>query len=112
MVGREVRLTPRLDDLTGGVRVYEPATDTYVAYEYQASDRGETIRYGTNSPTAASLHLAVRWRGGATQAWLDGKDLLPVTYERVGRSVVGTVVVPSGQHRVEMREIPSGRKRF
>jgi len=41
-VGNEVSLTPRLDNLSGGVRVYEPALDLYLAYEYQASDHGST----------------------------------------------------------------------
>src|SRR6202158_6326094 len=36
IVGPEVRLSPRLDDMNGGVRVYEPSTDMYAAYEYQA----------------------------------------------------------------------------
>jgi hypothetical protein len=111
LVGQEVRITPRLDDLTGGVRVYEPATDMYVAYEYQASDRGETIRYGTNSPTAPSIRLPVRWRG-QTRARLDGKDLLPVVYQQVGEQVIGLVIVPSGQHRVDFRQVPAGRKHF
>jgi hypothetical protein len=91
--------------------VYEPATDTYVAYEYQASARGEAIRYGTNSPTAPSLRLPVRWRG-QTLARLDGKDFLPITYERVGQALVGTVIVPSGQHSVEFFTVPAGRKKF
>ncbi|MBV9543435.1 MAG: hypothetical protein JOY61_03550, partial [Chloroflexi bacterium] len=111
MIGKEVHITPRLDDANGGVRVYEPATDTYVAYEYQASERGETIRYGTNSPTAASIRLPVRWRG-QTLARLDGKDFLTVVYEHLGEELIGTVVVPSGQHRVEFFEVPSGRKKF
>ena len=42
-------VTPRLDNMNGGVRVYQPANDLYVAYEYQATERGETIQYGSNS---------------------------------------------------------------
>jgi hypothetical protein len=111
MIGKEVHIMPRLDDQNGGVRVYEPATDTYVAYEYQTSERGETIRYGTNSPAAPSVRLPVRWRG-QTLARLDGKDLLPVTYQRVGEELIGTVVVPSGQHRVDFFEVLPGRRKF
>jgi hypothetical protein len=102
LVGREVRLTPRLNEMSGAVRVYEPATDLYVAYEYRATDRGQVISYGSNSPTAISMRLPVRWRG-PTQARLDGTDYLPVTYQRVGEQALGTVVVPSGTHRVEFR---------
>jgi hypothetical protein len=109
--GREVRLTPRLDDLSGGVRVYEPGTDTYVAYEYQATERSEMIQYGTNSPTAIAVQLPVRW-SGPTQARLDNKTYLPLVYERRGQVLLGTVIVPSGQHQVTMREVPAGRQRF
>jgi len=111
LVGKDVSITPRLEASSGGVRVYEPSTDTYVAYEYSAAERSDVISYGSNSPTALSLHLQVRWRGD-TRARLDGKDWLPVIYQRVGQELVGTVVVPSGMHKVELKEVPSGRKRF
>jgi hypothetical protein len=111
IVGREVRLSPRLDDLSGGIRVYEPATDVYVAYEYQAIGHGETISYGTNSPAALSIRLPVRWRG-ETRARLDGTDFLPVAYSRVGDVLLGSVVVPSGVHRVELFQAPAGRPKF
>jgi hypothetical protein len=111
IVGDEVRLTPRLNDMNGGVRVYEPSTDLYAAYEYQATERGETIQYGSNSPTALSISLLVRWRG-ATRARLDGKDWLPVSYGRTGQVLTGRVIVPSGTHQVEFFEVRSGRRKF
>jgi hypothetical protein len=111
IVGSEVRLSPRLDDMSGGVRVYQPINDLYAAYEYQATDRGETIRYGSNSPTALSVRLPVRWRGQSI-ARLDGKDYLPITYQRVGETLVGIVTVPSGTHAVELRESSPARARF
>jgi hypothetical protein len=109
--GREVTVTPRLDDRSGGARVYEPSTDLYVAYEYQAAERAELLQYGSNAPMALSLHLQVRW-AGETRARLDGKDWLPITYQRVGEVLTGIVVVPSGTHKVEMFEIPPGRRSF
>jgi hypothetical protein len=111
LVGKELSITPRLDSSSGGVRVYEPSTDIYLAYEYSASERGEAVTYGSNSPTALSLHLPVRWRGD-TRARLDGKDWLPVAYQRSGQALLGSVVVPSGNHKVEFFEIVAGRKRF
>ena len=105
------QLRPRLDGLTGGVRVYEPSTDMYVAYEYAGGERGENVNYGSNSPTALSMSLPVRWRGD-TRARLDGKDWLPITYHRLGQSLQGTVAVPTGTHKVEMFEVPFGRRRF
>jgi hypothetical protein len=111
MSGKEVQLTPRLEDMNGGVRVYEPATDVYTAYEYQATERGEALQYGSNSPTALSVRLPVRWQGD-TRARLDGKDWLPITYEHTGEMLVGTVIVPSGTHQVSMFEVPRGREKF
>jgi hypothetical protein len=105
IAGRDVQLSPRLDEMSGGVRVYEPSSDTYAAYEYQATERGETIQYGSNSGAALAIRLPVRWRGD-TQARLDGTDWLSITYERTGEMLVGTVIVPSGTHKVEFREAP------
>jgi hypothetical protein len=112
IVGPEVRLAPRLDHLSGGIRVYEPSTDLYAAYEYQATDRGEAITYGSNSPTALAVRLPVRWRRGETRARLDGKDYLPITYQLVGEALTGTVIVPSGTHRVDLFAVPTGRPKF
>ncbi|HYY89298.1 MAG TPA: hypothetical protein VFA49_10920 [Chloroflexota bacterium] len=103
--GSEVRLTPRLGQRAGGVRVYEPATDLYVAYEYTASERGVSVQYGTNSPTAASIRLPVSWVG-ETAARLDGGDTLPFVLERTGEDQVAVVTVPSGTHRVELTRLP------
>ena len=111
IVGKEVRLTPRLEDMSGGVRVYEPATDVYAAYEYQATERGEAVQYGSNSPTALSIRLPVRWSGD-TRARLDDKDWLPITYQHIGETLVGIVIVPSGTHQVTMFEVPAGRDKF
>jgi hypothetical protein len=109
--GREVRLTPRLDDMNGGIRVYEPSLDLYAAYEYSAGPSLVTIAYGTNSPTALSVRLPVRWRD-ASVARLDGKDFLPIVYERVGQVALANLTVPSGQHKVELIRLPQGRERF
>ncbi|MDQ3809180.1 MAG: hypothetical protein M3336_02705 [Chloroflexota bacterium] len=111
ITGREVQLTPRLDEARGGVRVYQPSNDLYAAYEYQASERQVTIQYGSNSPTALSVRLPVRWRQ-PSRAVLDDKDSLPVAYERVGEMTLARVTVPSGQHRVDLLRVPRGREKF
>jgi hypothetical protein len=109
--GREVRLTPRLDDLTGGVRAYEPATDLYAAYEYDATNDRVSIQYGSNSPTALSVRLPVRW-SDPSLARLDQRDFLPITFERVGEMVVANMTVPSGVHRVDLLRIAHRRAAF
>ena len=109
--GREVRLTPRLHEVDGRIRVYEPATDTYAAYEYTSSPQRVSTQYGTNSPAAVSVRLPVLWRDASLRV-LDGRDVLPVFYERVGEEHVASVVVPSGTHRVDLQRVPRGRDRF
>jgi hypothetical protein len=109
--GGEVRLSPRLDDMRGGVRAYQPSTDLYAAYEYEATDERVSIQYGSNSRTALSVRLPVRW-AGPTLVRLDQRDVLPVAYERVGEMLVANVTVPSGTHRVDVLRIPRGRARF
>jgi hypothetical protein len=111
VTGRQVQLTPRLDDMDGGVRVYEAATDIYAAYEYEGTNSRATIQYGSNSPNALSVRLPVRWRDG-TRVRLDERDVLPVNYERVGEVLLANVTVPSGTHRVDVERIPRGRPAF
>jgi hypothetical protein len=109
--GSELRLTPRLGEHTGGVRVYQPAGNVYVAYEYQAIDRFVGLQYGTNSPTALSVRLPVTWLDPSV-ARLDGNDLLPVVFERTGQDVVAVLTVPSGTHKIELFRVPRGRTVF
>jgi hypothetical protein len=109
--GSEVRLNPRLDEMRGGVRVYQPSTDLYAAYEYEATNQKVTIQYGSNSPTALSVRLPVRW-SDPSRARLDEGDFLPVTYERIGEMVVANVTVPSGLHRVDLVRVARGRSAF
>jgi hypothetical protein len=109
--GREVRLAPRLGDRSGGVRVYQPGTDLYAAYEYQPTDTGAVLQYGTNSPTAAAIRVPVTW-GGRTLARLDGNDPTPITLERTGQDLVALLIVPSGMHKVELIRVPRARSVF
>jgi hypothetical protein len=109
--GSEVRLTPRLGEHAGGIRVYQPAGDVYVAYEYQASDRFVGLQYGSNSPTALSVRLPVTWLDPSV-ARLDGGDLLPMVFERTGQDVVAVLTVPSGTHKLELFRLPRGRAAF
>jgi hypothetical protein len=97
--------------MRGGVRVYEPSTDLYAAYEYQATNQQISLQYGSNSPTALSVRLPVRW-SGESRARLDDKDYMPISYERIGEMVVANVTVPSGTHRIELMRVPHGRAAF
>jgi hypothetical protein len=109
--GKEVRLTPRLGDMNGSVRVYQPTDDLYAAYIYQATPSRVTLQYGSNSPRALSVRLPVRWRDGSV-ARLDGRDVLPIAYERVGEEILASVVVPSGVHRIELDRVRNHRPRI
>jgi hypothetical protein len=109
--GSEVRLTPRLGEHAGDIRVYQPAGDVYVAYEYQASDRFVGLQYGSNSPTALSVRLPVTWLDPSV-ARLDGNDLLPIVFEHTGQDTVAVLTVPSGTHKLELFRVPRGRQAF
>jgi hypothetical protein len=109
--GSEVRLTPRLGERAGGIRVYQPAGDVYVAYEYQASDRFVGLQYGSNSPRALSVRLPVTWLEPSV-ARLDGGDILPIVFERTGQDLAAVLTVPSGTHKLELFRLPRGREAF
>jgi hypothetical protein len=102
----ELHLTPRLGSRGGYVRVYQAADDLYAAYQYDPSPSSIALSYGTNMPTAPSLHVPLPWPSGVT-AWLDGTDQLPVQLASRGEDVLASVVVPSGIHRVEFRQSPA-----
>jgi hypothetical protein len=103
MYDDQLHLTPRLGMRDGYVRVYQAAGDVYAAYQYDPSPTSVVINYGTNMPTAPSLHVPLQWTGPVT-AWLDGTDQLPVQVGMNGEDVLASVVVPSGMHRVEFRQ--------
>jgi hypothetical protein len=102
-LGHDVHLSPRLGFTNGGIRVYEPATDVFSAYEYTAHDRQLTLSYGSNTPTPIAVHLRIPW-GGPSEARLDQQDVLPITYERVGEELVASVLAPSGTHRIDLEQ--------
>ena len=117
--GREVRLTPRLHDLDGRIRVYEPATDVYAAYEYTSSPQRVSAQYGTNSPTAVSVRLPVLWRD-ASLAVLDGRDVFPSSTSASAKStsrrswsrVARTASTSSGFRAVAIASEPGSGLRF
>ena len=53
-----------------------------------------------------SVRLPLLWGGEAT-AVLDDRDVLPITYERLGEDHLAAMTVPSGIHRVELRRLPA-----
>jgi hypothetical protein len=99
--GEEVRLTPRLGDRAGMVRVYQPVDDRYAAYRYEPTTSRVALAYGSNSATALSVRLPVLWRGEAV-AYLDGSDHLPIAMERNGEDRLAMLTVPSGTHRLDL----------
>jgi Bacterial alpha-L-rhamnosidase 6 hairpin glycosidase domain len=107
-VGRDVHLSPRLGERSGKVRVYEPATDLYVAYRYQWTPSRVTLVYGSNSPTALSVRLPVPWLD-RTLVRLDGQDH-PAKPEKTGEDSDLFLVVPSGTHRIDLLRQHQERK--
>ena len=104
--GDDIGLTPRLGARAGSIRVAEPSSDRFVAYQYWPSTSGERVEYQTNSPRALAIRLPLLAAGSAA-VQIDGKDAPPVGYEQVGADSFAVVVAPSGSHSVTLRLTPA-----
>jgi hypothetical protein len=96
----ELRLTVRLAGEPGSVHLYEPATDTFVAYRYEPKARALVLDYASNHrrPGRIALRLPPGW--GVTRARLDSRA---VRFEvrAVGADRFVEVAAPWGSHRLE-----------
>ncbi len=100
-----LRLEPRLATHSGDVRVYQPATDEYVAYRYTSKPDAITLLYGTNVTGEVSLRVLIP-RGQLVQRLTVGsKDLVPKR-EVVGNDVYAVFKGPSGTTTVTIALAP------
>jgi hypothetical protein len=99
-----VVLSPRLGDQNGYIRVYQPATDTYAAYDYRATDQGLVLEYGCNDTRPLTLRVLLP-TGTAVQALEFDAGARELTYdiEVVGQDTYCVLEVPAGLHRVTLR---------
>ena len=99
-----VVLSPRLGDRDGYIRVYQPATDVYAAYDYRVTDQGLVLEYGCNDERPLTLRVLLP-TGTAVQAleFDAGARELAYDVEVVGHGTYCVLEVPAGLHRVELR---------
>jgi len=99
-----VVLSPRLSHQDGYVRVYQPATDIYAAYDYRVTAGGIVLEYGCNDEQPLTLRMLLP-AGTAIQGLAFDAGALEVVYaiEVVGDDTYCVLKVPSGLHRLELR---------
>ncbi|HMQ52935.1 MAG TPA: trehalase family glycosidase [Anaerolineae bacterium] len=99
--GRGLTLQPRLGLNDAYVRVYQPATDRYVAYTYDWNQTVTELNYGTNAGGVVTMKILKLRSETIGQVTIDGQ---PVEFssESTGLDTYTVFNAPSGQHRVEL----------
>ncbi len=101
-------LTVRLGDRGGRVRAYQPATDTYVAYEYWPA-RGKRrlgLRYGSNAQGGGAVRILLPPRAAVASVQVDGSAARDFKTLRVGADRYLELPARPGTHIVEVRLRP------
>ncbi len=95
---RGVVLGPRLGKHPGYVRVYQPATDRYAAYNYAYLGERVVLDYGTNHPGPLTVKALLPAGSEVERAEIDGQET-SYTIERVGEEAYCVLSAPVGIHR-------------
>jgi hypothetical protein len=96
----ELSLTVRLGAESGRIHLYQPATDTFVAYRYEPSVSSIVLEYDSNHPRPGRVALGLPPTGRAARVLLDAKPV-PFRVGAVGRDRWVVVETPWGPHRLE-----------
>jgi hypothetical protein len=94
----------RLGVLPGKIHLYEPATDSYVAYEYRYDDTVERIGvdYESNIPGAGNMCICLPMNRVADELLLDGQRV-NFEMESIGEDRYVTFSTDWRPHRLEVR---------
>jgi hypothetical protein len=106
----ELSLAVRLGAEPGRIHLYEPATGTFVAYQYQPSAYALVLEYDSNHRHRGSVGLLVPKGQRVLRMRLDAKAVSFRT-RTVGRDVYVTAETSWGRHRLEVvlsRRTPTG----
>ena len=96
----ELSLTVRLGTEPGRIHLYQPATDTFVAYRYEPGASSIVLEYDSNHPRPGRVALSLPPARRAARVLRDSK---PVDFRVEGMGPDRWVVVetPWGPHRIE-----------
>jgi hypothetical protein len=99
--GQGLTMQPRLDLYDGFIRVYQPATDRYAAYQYDWDQNITRIDYGTNVTEPVTVKVLKRRTENVQAVAVDGK---PVEFrlEILGYDTYVAFNAPPGQHSLEI----------
>jgi hypothetical protein len=101
--GDRFAVATRLGTQPGRVRVYQPATDTYVAYEYAPDMPGRrlVLRFASNARAGGAVRVLLPPGSDAGRVTLDGG---PARHARVavGEDQYVEVAAGPGSHRLEI----------
>jgi cellobiose phosphorylase len=97
-------LAPRLATSPGRVRVYQPATDTYAAYEYtpDMARRQLVLRFASNVRAGGTVRLLLPPGSEVAAVTLDRASVKP-RREGIGDDHYLAVAAGAGEHRLEVR---------
>jgi len=96
----ELSLTVHLGAEPGRIHLYQPATDTFVSYRYQPSERALVLDYDSNHPQRGRVGLLVPSGRRVLRMALDGKPV-PLRTRIVGRDLYVVADTSWGPHRLE-----------
>jgi hypothetical protein len=99
--GRGLTLQPRLGLNDAYVRIYQPATDRYVAYTYDWDQTVTELNYGTNAGGVVTMKILKLRSEIISQVTIDGNPI-EFSSENVGLDAYTVFEAPSGQHRLEL----------
>ena len=99
--GRGLTLQPRLGLNDGFIRVYQAATDRYVAYSYDWDQDVTTLDYGTNAAGPVLVKVLKLRSERVSQVMVDDQ---PVEFkaETIDRDTYIAFTAPTGQHHLEI----------
>ncbi|RME73985.1 MAG: hypothetical protein D6784_10940, partial [Chloroflexi bacterium] len=106
LTGQGAVIQPRLGLNDGFIRIYQPATDRYVAYSFDWGQEVNRLDYGTNAPAPVQIKILLLATERVQEVRLDGA-VVAFDVAQVGQDSFLTLQGPSGEHRVELLKTTS-----
>jgi len=101
LTAERLALTVRLGERPGRIHLYQPATDTYVAYDYRPTGSVLTLRYRSNHPRPGKVSVLIPAGRRVERARLDGKNAALESFT-TGDDAYATLPTDWGAHRLDL----------